>query len=86
MHKLGLLVLASALAMPAAAAPSGEIRVEEGGKRVCRPAAPSLGSHIKRSKICRTAAEWEELDAARRGPEITVKTPQPESWERTRPQ
>ena len=85
MRKLGFLLLAAALAVPAAAAPTGEITVE-GGKRVCRPAAPALGSHIKRSKICRTAAEWEELDRARRGPDITVKTPQPESWERTRPQ
>jgi hypothetical protein len=86
MHKLGLLLLAPALAMPAAAAPPGELRTDEGQKRVCRPAAPSLGSHIKRSKICRTAAEWEEWDRARRAADLTVKAPQPEPWERTRPQ
>lgn len=68
------------------AAPSGELRTDEGNKRVCRPAAPTIGSHIKRSKICRTAAEWDELDSARRAPDITVKPAQPEPWERTRPQ
>jgi hypothetical protein len=85
MTRLAPLLLILALAAPAVAAPSGEIRVD-GPKRVCRPAAPTLGSRIKRPKLCRTAAEWEEADRARRGADITVKTPQPEPWERTRPQ
>jgi hypothetical protein len=63
-----------------------EIPADAGAKRVCRPAAPTIGSHIKRSKICRTAAQWEEYDNERRAPSITTKAPQPEPWERTRPQ
>jgi hypothetical protein len=55
-------------------------------KKVCRPAAPSIGSHIKRSRICRTAAQWEELDSARRAADIPTRAAQPEPWERTRPQ
>jgi hypothetical protein len=55
-------------------------------KKVCRPAAPVVGSHIKRARICRTAAEWAEHDAARRAPDITTHAAQPEPWERTRPQ
>jgi hypothetical protein len=53
---------------------------------VCRVAAAQLGSRIKRPKVCRSAADWEEIDNARRGPDITVKPAQPEPWERTRPQ
>lgn len=86
MPRLAPFLLALAFAAPAMAAPAGEVSVEGKGKRVCRPAAPTIGSHIKRSKICRTAAEWAELDASRRAVEIPVKAPQPEPWERTRPQ
>ena len=79
----------SALLFALAAAPAaqaGEADVEVTAKRVCRPAAPTIGSHIKRSRVCRTAAEWEEIDNARRAAPITVKPAQPEPWERTRPQ
>jgi hypothetical protein len=55
-------------------------------KRICRAAAAQLGSKIKRRKDCRTAAQWEEADAARRAAPLRVKAPQPEAWERTRPQ
>jgi hypothetical protein len=79
-----LLALASAVA-PAMATPA-ETSVEVRAKRVCRPAAPTIGSHIKRSKICRTAAQWEEYDNTRRAANITTKPAQPEPWERTRPQ
>jgi hypothetical protein len=72
--------------MPAAAAPTAGPADEPGRKRVCRPAAAPLGSRIKRAKICRTAAEWEEQDAARRAADIPVKPAQPNPWERTRPQ
>ena len=75
-----------ALSASAAAAPQGEIRVEAGAKRVCRAPAASLGSRIKRGKVCRTAAEWEELERASRGPELRTKPSQPEPWERSRPQ
>ena len=85
MQRLTLL-LAVAFAAPAMAAPSAEVRVEGKAKRVCRPAAPSIGSHIKRSKVCRTAAEWEDLDASRRAVDIPVRAAQPDAWERTRPQ
>jgi hypothetical protein len=78
-------LVALAAAAPVAAAPA-ETPIEVGGKRVCRPAAPTIGSHIKRSKICRTAAQWEEYDNARRAANITTKPSQPEPWERTRPQ
>ena len=80
-----LFLLATFLALPAAAA-TAEPRSDDGRKRVCRNAAAPLGSRIKRSKICRTAAEWEELDASRRGADIPVKPAQPNPWERTRPQ
>jgi hypothetical protein len=85
MPRLVPLLLALAFAAPAMAAPPGEVQVDA-GKRVCRPAAPTIGSHIKRSKVCRTAAEWEEIDASRRAADIPVKAPQPDPWERTRPQ
>ncbi|MEA3051271.1 MAG: hypothetical protein QOG72_174 [Sphingomonadales bacterium] len=85
MLRCALPLLALAAAAPAMAAPAGE-----GGadvpRRVCRPAAPQLGSRIKRPKVCRSSAEWEEMDRARRAATITVKAPQPEPWERTRPQ
>jgi hypothetical protein len=86
MSRLALFLLAWVFAAPAMAAPAGDVSVEGKGKRVCRPAAATIGSHIKRSKICRTAAEWAELDASRRAADIPVKTAQPEPWERTRPQ
>jgi hypothetical protein len=72
----------------ALAAPAGALATDAGAevKRVCRPAAPTIGSHIKRSRVCRTAAEWDELDSARRAADIRVKPAQPEPWERTRPQ
>jgi hypothetical protein len=78
-------LLALAAAAPAVAA-AADTATEAGAKRVCRPAAPSIGSHIKRSKICRTAAQWEEYDNARRAAGITTKPSQPEPWERTRAQ
>lgn len=82
-----MLHLALVLALAASpAAQAGEAEVEVRAKRVCRAAAPTVGSHIKRSRTCRTAAEWEEIDNARRAPAITVKPSQPEPWERTRPQ
>jgi hypothetical protein len=77
-------LLALVLGAPALAAPQGG--GEPGGKRVCRTAAANLGSRIKRPKTCRTAAEWEEIDRARRGPELRTKPSQLEPWERTRPQ
>ena len=81
---LRLAFLAMALILPSAAS-SAEPRAENGKKRVCRPAAAPLGSRIKRARICRSAAEWEEEDAARRAADIPVKPAQPEPWERTRP-
>ena len=84
MPKPALLLLALALAAPAAAAPKGEPR--PGEKRICRPAAAPLGSRIKRPGICRSAAEWEDQDSARRAADIPVKPAQAEPWERTRPQ
>ena len=68
----------------AVAAQSPDIQVN--GRRVCRPAAAALGSRIKRPQVCHTQAEWDEQDRARRAADITVKAPQPEPWERTRPQ
>ena len=76
-----MLVLASLLL---AATPSPDIQVN--GRRVCRPAAAALGSRIKRPKVCHTQAEWDEQDRAHRAADISVKAPQPEPWERTRPQ
>lgn len=84
MRSSGLVLIALACCAPAAAA--DEPRADPAKKRVCRPAAPTIGSHIKRAKVCRTAAEWEEIDRARRAADITVKPAQPEPWERTRPQ
>ena len=84
MIRAGFYFLAFALASPAAAV--GEPRTDDGKKRVCRPAAAPLGSRIKRAKICRSATEWEEHDAARRAADIPVKPAQPNPWERTRPQ
>jgi|GEM_PF-3255051 len=82
MHRTFALAFSIAFSAPAIAAPHGEA----GAKRVCRPPAASLGSRIKRSKICRTAAEWDELEQARRGPELRTKPSQLEPWERSRPQ
>lgn len=73
-----LLLAATAPAEPAAADPKA--------KKVCRNAAAPLGSRIKRARVCRSAAEWDELDASRRGADIPVKPAQPNPWERTRPQ
>jgi hypothetical protein len=85
MLRLTALLPFLALSVSANAAPPEDIVVGS-AKRVCRPAAPRLGSRIKRAKVCRTATEWEETDRAARGADITVKAPQPEPWERTRPQ
>lgn len=61
---------------------------DEGGaeKRVCRRPEAQLGSHVKRPRICRTQAEWDALEEARRAAPLSTKAPQPESWERSRPQ
>jgi hypothetical protein len=80
-----LVLLAVALAAPAAAAAEAPIAADR-KKRVCRPAAAPLGSKIKRARICRSASEWEELDASRRAADIPVKPAQPNPWDRTRPQ
>lgn len=79
-----LLLLTIALASPTAA--PGEPQGEAGRKRICRPAAAPLGSRIKRARVCRTAAEWEEQEAASRAAPIPVKPAQPEPWQRARPQ
>ena len=81
---LRLALLAIALATPAAAADAPN--AADGKKRVCRPAAAPLGSRIKRAKICRTASEWDELDASRRAADLPIKPAQPNPWDRTRPQ
>jgi len=59
---------------------------DPGARRVCRPPEAQLGSHFKKPRICRTQAEWDALEESRRGAPLTTKAPQPESWERTRPQ
>jgi hypothetical protein len=81
--------LALALALTGGALTGGALAAspgEDGSKRVCRAPAANLGSRIKRAKICRTAAEWEEMERARRGPELRTKPSQLEPWERSRPQ
>jgi hypothetical protein len=83
---LRLFLLAAALALPAAAAAADEPRADDGKKRVCRPAAAPLGSRIKRARICRSAADWEELEASQRAADLPVKPAQPNPWDRTRPQ
>ena len=83
---LRLALLALAWALPATAAAADSRAAEDGKKRVCRPAAAPLGSRIKRARICRSASEWEEWDAARRGADIPTKPAQPNPWDRTRPQ
>jgi hypothetical protein len=82
MLRLAALALALALTGAALAAPAEE----PGAKRVCRAPTANLGSRIKRAKICRTADEWEEIERARRGPELRTKPSQLEPWERSRPQ
>ena len=83
---LRLALLALALALPAAAAAAGAPAAGDDKKRVCRPAAAPLGSRIKRAKICRTASEWDELDASRRAADLPIKPAQPNPWDRPRPQ
>ncbi len=68
------------------AEPSDPAEVVVEAKKVCRPAAAPLGSRIKRARICRTVAEWDEHDAARRAADIPVKPAQPNPWDPTRPQ
>ncbi|MFL6844807.1 MAG: hypothetical protein ACJ8ER_08000 [Allosphingosinicella sp.] len=53
---------------------------------ICRGAQPTVGTRIKSRKVCHTEEEWKELDGERRGADIHVQTPQPDPWERTRPQ
>lgn len=84
MTRAGFLLLAIALAAPVAAADAP--RTGEGKKKVCRPAAAPLGSRIKRARICRSAADWEELEASQRAADLPVKPAQPNPWDRTRPQ
>jgi hypothetical protein len=83
MLRLACLALGFAMTAAALAAPAKE---EPGARRVCRAPTANLGSRIKRAKICHTADEWEEIDRARRGPELRTKPSQLEPWERTRPQ
>jgi hypothetical protein len=58
----------------------------DSAKRICHAPEAQLGSHFKKPKVCRTQAEWDAIEDARRGAALTTKAPQPESWERTRPQ
>jgi len=55
-------------------------------KKICRAPEAQLGSHVKRPRTCRTQAEWTALEDAARAAPVPLKAPQPESWERSRPQ
>ncbi|MBV8687694.1 MAG: hypothetical protein JOZ90_17760 [Alphaproteobacteria bacterium] len=70
------------IALLLAAPPAGDA----GAKKVCRAAQAPLGSHVKRPRLCRTQAEWRAEEEASRAAPVPLKAPQPESWERTRPQ
>ncbi|HEY0414582.1 MAG TPA: hypothetical protein VGD66_15720 [Allosphingosinicella sp.] len=59
---------------------------EPAAPKICRAAEASIGSHIKRAPTCRTEAEWKALEEAHRAAPLQTKAPQPEAWERTRPQ
>jgi hypothetical protein len=75
--------------MVALAAPAGAKEKAAGapsGKLICRGGERQLGSHVRRPPVCRTAEEWEMAEQAARTAPIPVKAPQPESWERSRPQ
>jgi hypothetical protein len=65
---------------------AGTDSADPGARRVCHAPEAQLGSHFKKPKVCRTQAEWDAIEEARRGAALTTKAPQPESWERTRPQ
>jgi hypothetical protein len=71
-----LLALLLAPAMPADSKP----------RKICRVPEAQLGSHMKQPRTCRTEAEWTAEEEARRAAPVPLKAPQPESWERTRPQ
>ena len=60
---LPLLVLAAPAAAQNAAPPSNETRAAE--KKVCR-AGQSTGTIIPAKRICRTKAEWQQIDGANR--------------------
>jgi hypothetical protein len=70
----------------ASAAGAGEKSKDPAEKRICREGGQQLGSHVRRPAVCRTAAEWEAQDRAARALPLQLKAPQPESWERSRPQ
>jgi hypothetical protein len=72
-----------ALAAPAGAKEKGDAPAE---KKICRGGEKQLGSHVRRPPVCRTAAEWEAAQEAARTLPLPLKAPQPEAWERTRPQ
>lgn len=55
-------------------------------KRICRGGERQLGSHVRSAPVCRTAAEWEAAERDARTLPLPLKAPQPEAWERTRPQ
>jgi hypothetical protein len=76
MVALLLLALLLAPASPTASKPS----------KICRAPEAQLGSHVKRPRTCRTQAEWIAEEEAARAAPVPLKAPQPESWERTRPQ
>ncbi len=59
---------------------------DEAGKPICKRASAQLGSRIKRSKTCRTAAEWRAIEEAQGKVLLQTKAPQPEPWQPTRPQ
>jgi hypothetical protein len=79
------LALAASVCLLAGAAAAKEPGAA-GAKRVCRAPEAQLGSHMKRPRICRTQVEWDEIEDARRAAPLQTKAPQPEPWERTRPQ
>jgi hypothetical protein len=84
MRILAALILVLAASAVAAKEPSVG---EEGTKRICRAAAATTGSHMHQPPVCRTATEWQAIEEAqRRALPLRTKAPQPESWERSRPQ
>jgi hypothetical protein len=60
------LLAALAASLSAAAALSAQPPAEPAKQRqVCRGATKSLGSHIRSSRRCRTAQQWQEDDEAK---------------------
>jgi hypothetical protein len=87
MTRLGRLFALIGPAVLIAAAPPAEPAPDK-ARKICREAEHETGSHIRTSRRCHTAEEWDKLDQAKSGLPLSaqVTAGQGDALDKPRPQ